>query len=96
MSSPSISLPEACAACGAKGIQLRHVTRSFGRENNLMVIEGIPLWSCPHCGASYFTAETLHEIEHLKADRHSRAIVRLIPVAIFPPPPPPHSHRDAA
>ncbi|MGH7965282.1 MAG: YgiT-type zinc finger protein [Candidatus Binatia bacterium] len=47
------------------------------------MIEGIPWWSCPHCDESYFTAQTLHAIERIKALRRSEAIDQQIPVAIF-------------
>ncbi|HEV8715404.1 MAG TPA: type II toxin-antitoxin system MqsA family antitoxin, partial [Candidatus Binatia bacterium] len=72
-----------CAACGRAGVQHREVTRSFGRGPSLLVIEGIPLWSCPHCGESYFTAQTLHEIERIKTLRKSVAVERRVPVAAF-------------
>ncbi len=38
--------------------------------------------SCPHCGESYFTAETLHELERIKL-RRSFAQQRSVPVATF-------------
>ena len=72
-----------CASCGHPGAQLRKVTRSFGRGSSLLVIENIPVWSCPHCGESYFTAQTLHEIERTKTLRKSVAVHRSIPVAVF-------------
>jgi len=65
---------------------MRQVTRSFGRGSKLLLIEDIPLWTCPHCGESYFTAQTLHEIERIKALRKSVAVERPIPVALFPAP----------
>jgi YgiT-type zinc finger domain-containing protein len=80
---PYISPSASCAACGQAGVLLREVTRSFGRGPNLLVIEGIPMWSCPHCGESYFTAQTMHEIERIKALRKSVAIARPVPVAMF-------------
>jgi YgiT-type zinc finger domain-containing protein len=64
-------------------VQLRKVTRSFGHGPKLLVIEDIPMWSCPHCGASYFTAQTMHEIERIKMLRQSIAVDRPIPVATF-------------
>jgi len=64
-------------------VQHREVTRSFGRGPSLLVIEGIPLWSCPHCGESYFTAQTLHEIERIKTLRKAIAVERRVPVAAF-------------
>ncbi len=47
------------------------------------MIEGIPLWSCPRCGESYFTAQTLHEIERIKTLRKAVAVDRRVPVAAF-------------
>ncbi|MBA2591649.1 MAG: type II toxin-antitoxin system MqsA family antitoxin [Gammaproteobacteria bacterium] len=80
---PYISPSASCAACGQAGVLLREVTRSFGRGPNLLVIEGIPMWSCPHCGESYFTAQTMHEIERIKALRKSVAVARPVPVAML-------------
>ena len=85
-SSPSISPNLLCASCGQPGVRLRKVTRSFGRGPSLLVIEDIPLWTCSHCGESYFTAQTLHEIEHIKALCKSVAVDRPIPVAMFQAP----------
>lgn len=64
-------------------MELREVTRTFGSGAKLLVIEGIPMLSCPHCGESYFAAETLHEIERIKALRLAVAAVRPIPVATY-------------
>ena len=72
-----------CAHCGSNTIQLKHVTRSFGKGVNLLVIEGVPLWSCPACGESYFTARTMHEIERIKALRKSLAVRRPVSVAAY-------------
>jgi YgiT-type zinc finger domain-containing protein len=64
-------------------VQQREVTRSYGRGTSLLVIEGIPLWSCPHCGESYFAAQTLHEIERTKTLRKAVAVERRVRVAAF-------------
>src|ERR1017187_6843134 len=72
-----------CASCAKKGVELRKVTRSFGRGASLLVVEGIPMWSCPHCGESYFTAQTMHELERIKALRKSVATDRAVAVAEF-------------
>ena len=61
------------------------MTRSYGRGADLLVIENIPLWSCPNCGESYFTAQTLHEIERIKALRKSIAVRKNVSVAAFEP-----------
>jgi YgiT-type zinc finger domain-containing protein len=59
------------------------VTRSFGQGAALLVVEGIPMWSCASCGESYFTAQTMHELERIKALRKSVAKARSVPVAHF-------------
>lgn len=68
-----------CDNCGQAGAKLRHVTRSYGKGENLLVIENIPLISCPNCGESYFTADTLHEIERIKLHRRAMAEERSVP-----------------
>jgi len=72
-----------CDVCGKEGVRIRRVTRSYGKGASLLVIENIPVVSCPNCGENYLTADTLHEIERIKL--HSRAIAeeRCIPVATF-------------
>jgi YgiT-type zinc finger domain-containing protein len=72
-----------CDICGKEGARVRHVTRSYGKGDNLLVIENIPVIRCPHCGESYLTAETLHEIERIKLHRQSFSTERPVPVAVF-------------
>ena len=72
-----------CVSCGKGDAEVRYVTRSFGRGASLLVIENIPLWTCPHCGESYFSAETMHEIERIKTLRKSVAVDRVVSVAEF-------------
>lgn len=72
-----------CDICGKSGAQVRHLTRSYGHGSNLLVIENVPVVVCPHCGESYLTAETLHEIERIKLLRRSLAKSRAVAVASF-------------
>lgn len=72
-----------CDICGKEGAQVRHVTRSYGKGARLLVIENVPLISCPHCGESYMTAATLHEIERIKRQRMRFASKRPVAVAVF-------------
>jgi YgiT-type zinc finger domain-containing protein len=69
--------------CASDRVQLKYVTRSYGKGADLLVIENIPMWSCPSCGESYFTAQTMHEIERIKALRKSVAKSRSVSVAAF-------------
>ena len=72
-----------CDICGKEGAQLRRVSKSYGKGKSLLVIENVPLISCPHCGESYLTAETLHELERIKLHRRSMAVERPVSVAEF-------------
>lgn len=59
------------------------MTRSYDKGAALLVIENIPAISCPDCGETYFTAETLHEIERIKLHRRALARRRSVAVAAF-------------
>ncbi len=72
-----------CDSCGENGVRIRKVAEAFGKGKNLFVIENIPRMTCPHCGESYFSAETLHEIERIKLHLKSLAVERSIEVAKF-------------
>jgi YgiT-type zinc finger domain-containing protein len=72
-----------CDICGKNGARIRHVTRSYGKGAKLLVIENVPMVTCPHCGESYLTAETLHEIERIKLHRANFAVKRPVAVAVF-------------
>jgi YgiT-type zinc finger domain-containing protein len=72
-----------CDICGKSGARVRRMTRSYGKGENLFVIENVPVVVCPHCGESYLTAETLHEIERLKLHRKKLAQERCIDVVAF-------------
>ncbi len=70
-----------CEFCGSEGVDIRGVTRTYGKGEDLLLIENIPAIGCPHCG-DYLTAETLHEIERIKSDR-KMATIRFVEVANF-------------
>jgi YgiT-type zinc finger domain-containing protein len=71
-----------CDFCGNEGIHICKVARTYGKGKDLLLIENIPVISCPHCGESYLTAETLHEIERIKCDR-KMATASFVEVANF-------------
>ena len=70
---------QSCDVCGKKGVLQRRLPRTYGRGPTLLVIENVPVIACPHCGESYLTAETLHELERIK--RHRRALAKKRSVA---------------
>ena len=72
-----------CDNCGKTGARIIHVSRSYGTGTDLLVIENVPVVSCPHCGESYLTAVTLREIDNIKRNRSTIASKRPVPVAVF-------------
>lgn len=72
-----------CDNCGLERACTRYITRCYGKGDNLLLIENVPVIRCQHCGASYMTADTLHEIERIKQRRWSLTRNRSIPVAVF-------------
>lgn len=72
-----------CDVCGQENARIRHISRSYGKGETLLVIENVPVISCPDCGESYLTAETLHQIDRIKRDRKRLTIERPVEVATF-------------
>lgn len=72
-----------CDICGKEGVRIRRIARTYGKGKDLLVIENIPVVSCPDCGESYLTATTLHEIERIKLQRKTLAVERPVEVASF-------------
>jgi YgiT-type zinc finger domain-containing protein len=72
-----------CANCGKNGARIRYITRSYGQGEDLLVIENVPVISCPQCGESYLTAHTMHELERIKRQRQQLAKKRPVAVAQF-------------
>lgn len=72
-----------CDICGKEGVRKHKVARTYGKGKEILIIENIPVVTCPHCGESYLEAETLHEIERIKLHKKSFAVKRTVPVVNF-------------
>ena len=72
-----------CQICGAEGVRVHKVARTYGKGGEILIIENIPVVTCLHCGESYLEAETLHEIERIRSHKKFFAIKRTVPVANF-------------
>ncbi|MBI4691479.1 MAG: type II toxin-antitoxin system MqsA family antitoxin [Nitrospirae bacterium] len=72
-----------CDVCGKPGARIRKVARTYGKGKDILVIENVPVVTCPHCGESYLEAETLHEIERIKLHKKSFAVNRSVPVVEY-------------
>lgn len=75
--------PIVCDICGEKSARIRKANRTYGKGKCMFVIENVPVVSCAHCGESYLTAETLHEIERLKLHRKNLAVERPVEIVSF-------------
>lgn len=49
----------------------------------MLVVEHVPVISCPHCGESYLTAETALELDRIRDNSRRYAVKRQVPVAKF-------------
>jgi len=72
-----------CDICGEKGARVRRMTRSCGRGRSAFLIERVPVVTCPSCGESYLTAETLKEIERIRLHWRQLTVEKKVPVAQF-------------
>jgi len=72
-----------CDICEKEGARIRRIAKTYGKGKDILVIENVPIVTCPNCGESYLEAETLHEIERIKLHKKSFAIIREVPVANF-------------
>ncbi len=71
-----------CSNCGQPTVRIRRSTRAFGKGENIMMIENVPVISCRNCGMDFISAATLEQIEQLRVHR-MEAPRYLIPVATF-------------
>ena len=72
-----------CDICGQEGAKTRYVSRSYGKGEDMIVIDRVPAVVCPNCGESYMTADTMHEVQRLKLHRRSVKALRLAPVISY-------------
>jgi len=72
-----------CDFCGKQGARIRRVARTYGKGKDILIIENVPVVSCPRCGESYLEAETLHEIERIKLHKKSFSVKRSVPVVEY-------------
>lgn len=72
-----------CDVCGFESAKIRYVPRSYGKGETLLVVENVPVVSCPHCGTSYLTAATMKKLDRIKQNPATLSQVRSLPVASF-------------
>ena len=72
-----------CELCGVRAAAIKKTTKSFGRGDNLVVIENIPIVHCSRCHESYLTADTARELDRNRKNRHSLGKAKRVLVASF-------------
>ena len=72
-----------CEKCGKPGAVVRRVAKSYGQGETLLVIENVPVVSCPNCRETHLTSETLQSIGRIKQNRQTSAQARPVSVAMF-------------
>ena len=72
-----------CELCGTPGAAIKKTTKSFGRGNNLVVIEDIPIVHCSGCHESYLTADTARALDRIRKNRRRLGKAKRVLVASF-------------
>ena len=71
-----------CVSCGHQKTDVETATRSFGKGDNLVIIENVPMVFCPNCEITYMTSDTMETVDNIRQSRNE-AMMRLVPVAQF-------------
>lgn len=72
-----------CDNCGSDQARERRVTRTYGADADLLVIENVPIVTCPSCGESYMTSATMRHLDDLRERGQSVAVARSVGVVEF-------------
>ncbi|MDP8237565.1 MAG: type II toxin-antitoxin system MqsA family antitoxin [Candidatus Hatepunaea meridiana] len=72
-----------CDNCDRERVRIHHITRTYDEGEDLLVIENVPIISCPNCSESYLTAETVHQIDRIMQHRREFAVRREVEVVEF-------------
>ena len=69
-----------CAFCGAPGVRTIYKDKLFGKSENAVIIEILPVRQCETCGESYYDPEISQLIDEILAHPEDRAVTRQINV----------------
>lgn len=72
--------PDLCAFCGAQGVKTVYKDKLFGKSEDAVIIENLPVRHCETCGESYYDPEISRLIDNILAHPEERAITRQINV----------------
>jgi YgiT-type zinc finger domain-containing protein len=69
-----------CAFCGTAGVKTVYKTKLFGKGENALVIENVPVRHCDTCGEGYYDPEVSQMIDDILAHPEKQAVMRQISV----------------
>lgn len=77
-------MPEQCAFCGNKHLSARTTRYLHHRNEEMLIVEGVPCLECDFCGEQFFDIDVLKRIEtdHSEIAEHRRQPKRFMQVAV--------------
>lgn len=75
-----MNILETCALCGQLAAKTVHKDKLFGRGEQAVVIENLPLKQCAACGESYYEPETSMLIDQILCHPERHAVTRQVNV----------------
>jgi len=71
---------ELCAFCGQLGVKTVYKDKLFGKGEQAVVIENLPLNQCTVCGESYYEPETSQLIDQILGHPEKQSVIRQVNV----------------
>lgn len=75
--------PMKCPLCHQDGAYERRRTETIGSGNDLLIIEGVVVITCPNCGNISYPAQSIRRMEAIRRDRATLARLQPVQVAAF-------------
>ncbi len=72
-----------CSFCSQSAAYEALRPQVFKRGDHLLVVEDVPTMICDNCGETYFTGETIDELERILSNANELAVTRPVRVAQF-------------
>lgn len=69
-----------CAFCGHLSVKTVYKDKLFGKGENAIVIENLPLQQCGNCGESYYAPETSQLIDEILDHPEKQSVIRQVKV----------------
>lgn len=69
-----------CAFCGHHAVKTVYKDKLFGKGENAIVIENLPLQQCGHCGESYYEPETSQLLDEILGHPEKQPVIRQVNV----------------